>query len=387
MKLSIFKKRKVKYATAIATCIAIANISLITVNANAPKVSNNSNSVIDKFVNTAANEIGQGRDENNITKYGQWYEDNIDNTDRFAPAPWCAMFISWCANEAGLSEDVIGYYAECSYWKNGFYVKNDLWHDAEGYTPKKGDLLFFDNHYEDGVADHNGIVEDVTDNEVIVIEGNYNDKVARVTYTLNDNKILGYGTPNYTKSKTTSGTRQHIQNPNQTITVTEVCNNQPQQQTTGSQQPVSSSTGAQKMLDVARAEIGTGESGEWTKYGQWYQDNIDGSWNFATAEWCAMFVSWCANEAGFSDIIIPYASCYAGEANFANMGGWHPQGSGYVPKPGDIIFFTGGSHTGIVEKVENGVIYTIEGNYLETVARGSHNLNAGNISGFGSPRY
>ena len=152
MKLSILKKRKVKYATAIATFIAIASISLITVNANDSKVSNNSNSVIDKFVNTAANEIGQGRDENNITKYGQWYEDNIDNTDRFAPAPWCAMFISWCANEAGLSEDVIGYYAECSYWKNGFYVQNDLWHDAEGYTPKKGDLLFFDNHYEDGVA-------------------------------------------------------------------------------------------------------------------------------------------------------------------------------------------------------------------------------------------
>ena len=70
MKLSILKKRKVKYATAIATFIAIASISLITVNANDSKVSNNSNSVIDKFVNTAANEIGQGRDENNITKYG-----------------------------------------------------------------------------------------------------------------------------------------------------------------------------------------------------------------------------------------------------------------------------------------------------------------------------
>lgn len=146
---------------------------------------------------------------------------------------------------------------------------------------------------------------------------------------------------------------------------------------------------ARRMVDVAISQLGTKEGADgWTKYGQWYQDNIVGTQGFSTAGWCAMFVSWCANEAGIgSDIITPFASCYVGESDAESKGVWHDSSSGYVPKEGDIIFFINGSHAGIVESCSEGVVYTIEGNYSNSVSRASHHLGANDISGYASPSY
>nr|WP_314272525.1 CHAP domain-containing protein [uncultured Kingella sp.] len=56
---------------------------------------------------------------------------------------------------------------------------------------------------------------------------------------------------------------------------------------------------------------------------------------------------------------------------FEGMGTWHSAGSGYIPQPGDAIFYNFKhknhpkrtvDHIGIVKRVENGIIYTIEGN-------------------------
>ena len=58
---------------------------------------------------------------------------------------------------------------------------------------------------------------------------------------------------------------------------------------------------------------------------------------------------------------------------------------------GDQIFFgsstSNSNHTGIVEKVENAKVYTIEGNASNQVARRSYALNASNIIGYGRPTY
>ncbi len=68
-------------------------------------------------------------------------------------------------------------------------------------------------------------------------------------------------------------------------------------------------------------------------------------------------------------IIPKYAGCVNGVAWFKERGSW--QDNSYEPRPGDIIFFDWddengqdglSDHTGIVEKVENGRVYTIEGN-------------------------
>lgn len=116
--------------------------------------------------------------------------------------------------------------------------------------------------------------------------------------------------------------------------------------------------------------------------------------------WCACFVSWCANECGYIDIgVIPkFAGCVNGVNWFKERGQW-ADGS-FEPAPGMIIFFDWDSpngesgpqdglsdHVGIVEKVENGRVYTIEGNTSDSCARRSYSVGYYEILGYGIPAY
>ncbi|MDD6482974.1 MAG: CHAP domain-containing protein [Clostridiales bacterium] len=97
--------------------------------------------------------------------------------------------------------------------------------------------------------------------------------------------------------------------------------------------------------------------GNYTKYGKWY--GLNGEY------WCAIFVSWCANECGFieSGIIPKSASCIDVWNWFAEKGLAHlSSDTSYEPKPGDLCLVGPGDHIGIVEKYENGTLWTIEGN-------------------------
>lgn len=135
---------------------------------------------------------------------------------------------------------------------------------------------------------------------------------------------------------------------------------------------------ASNLVKIASKEIGYKEGKkDKTKYGMWYglQNN----------PWCAMFVSWCANKAGISKNIIPmHSACLEGVKWFKKKGLWH--GRNYVPKPGDIIYFTK-SHVGIVESVTNGYVNTIEGNTSNMVARRHYKLKSPKILGYGVPKY
>lgn len=113
-------------------------------------------------------------------------------------------------------------------------------------------------------------------------------------------------------------------------------------------------------------------------------------------EWCACFVSWCANECGYIEagIIPKFAACASqGVPWFQERGLW--QDNSYEPRPGDIIFFDwddGGQdgssdHVGIVEKVENGRVYTIEGNSGDTCRQNSYPIGYYEIYGYGTPAY
>ena len=44
-------------------------------------------------------------------------------------------------------------------------------------------------------------------------------------------------------------------------------------------------------------------------------------------------------------------------------------------------------HTGIVEKVENGIVYTIEGNAKDSVKERHYNIGHYEIMGYGVPAY
>ncbi len=119
------------------------------------------------------------------TRYGAWY--GIPYGD------WCAMFISFCLHYAGIAQDDFPYDCGTRTWIVSL-SERDLYRNAEDYTPKPGDLIFYD--WEgDKLSDHVGIVYDVDEerNELTTIEGNQGDAVRKCDYSMNDGHILGYG--------------------------------------------------------------------------------------------------------------------------------------------------------------------------------------------------
>ncbi len=136
------------------------------------------------------------------------------------------------------------------------------------------------------------------------------------------------------------------------------------------------------IVEVARSQIGN-VGGE--LYWRWYGFN-------ERVEWCACFVSWCANQCGYIDAgtIPKFSGCQWGVSWFKQHGRWI--NNRITPTPGMIIFFDWdgngmSDHTGIVEKVENGRVYTIEGNTEDSCRERSYPLGDYEILGYGIPQY
>ena len=141
-----------------------------------------------------------------------------------------------------------------------------------------------------------------------------------------------------------------------------------------------------QIVTVALSQIGN-MGGE--PYWSWYGFN-------SRVEWCACFVSWCANECGYIDagVIPKYAGCVNGVQWFKDRGQWLDNSA--EPAPGMIIFFDWADesgqdglsdHTGIVQKVENGRVYTVEGNSSDSVRQNSYPVGYYEILGYGAPAY
>ena len=139
---------------------------------------------VDRLIKMAESQLGYVEGPDNDTKYGDWY--GIPN------GAWCAMFVSWCAYQVGISTDVIVKYASCSAGRKWFEDNNRFGY-KEDYTPKAGDIIFF---LSDG-ASHTGIVINCDGNKVYTIEGNTANMCAKRSYDLNWHTITGYGIPNY----------------------------------------------------------------------------------------------------------------------------------------------------------------------------------------------
>ena len=116
-----------------------------------------------------------------------------------------------------------------------------------------------------------------------------------------------------------------------------------------------------------------------------------------TDAWCATFVSAVSIKLGYTDIIPTECGCGEMVKLLQKIGEWVEDES-RTPNPGDILFYdwqddgkgnnTGWpDHVGIVEKVENGVITVIEGNYKDSVTRRTIAVNGKNIRGYGVPKY
>ena len=144
----------------------------------------------------------------------------------------------------------------------------------------------------------------------------------------------------------------------------------------------------QKIIDIAKSEIGTSENplgSSNVKYNTWYYGHAVSGANYP---WCAVFISWCANQAGISTNIIPKTASVSNlQTFFINQGLY--KNKGYNPNPGDIMIqkSNGASHTGIVIESNGATFSTIEGNTSNKVAKRSYSLNDNRLSGFGTPQY
>ncbi len=140
--------------------------------------------------------------------------------------------------------------------------------------------------------------------------------------------------------------------------------------------------GSEGMVEVARGQLGqVGGEPYWSWYG--FPSRV---------EWCAIFVSWVADQNGFiSEGRFPkFAGCSAGESWFRTESAW--QNGGYQPSPGEVIFFDWNGdafpdHVAIVESSDGNTVYTIEGNWADSVHTDSYPINSPYIYGYGTPNY
>lgn len=139
------------------------------------------------------------------------------------------------------------------------------------------------------------------------------------------------------------------------------------------------------IVKVAQEQLGNvGGQPYWSWYG--FSSRV---------EWCACFVSWCANECEYieNNLIPKYSVCDTGVNWFKTKGEWLDGTE--EPQEGMIIFFDWASdgldgnsdHTGIVGKVESGRVYTIEGNSSDACQENSYPIGYYEILGYGAPAY
>ena len=133
------------------------------------------------------------------------------------------------------------------------------------------------------------------------------------------------------------------------------------------------------IVDVALSQVGNvGGEPYWSWYG--FTNHV---------EWCACFVSWCADQCGYLDsgAYPKFSGCVFGMQWFQQRSLWLD--SSTEPAPGMLIFFDWATqdgvpdHVGIVEKVDSGMVYTVEGNSRDMCRQKQYTLGSGVILGYG----
>lgn len=131
----------------------------------------------DDIVNIAKSQLGvqeRSSGSDNVI-YNDWYYGHSVNNYDIAgyvygvsnpTYPWCAAFVSWCAEQAGVSKSVIPKDARTNYlWNN---IDGEQYLRTSGYTPHHGDIIFFGTN----ARDHIGIVDYTDGNTIYYIDGN-----------------------------------------------------------------------------------------------------------------------------------------------------------------------------------------------------------------------
>lgn len=133
-----------------------------------------------ELVNVALKEKGTKESGTNNVKYNTWYHGREVSGEDY---PWCAVFVSWCANQLGIPTTIIpktasaGAFAAHAKKGNGtVYTKG---------TPQAGDL-FLSGYDNNSWAKHVGIVVSCDGSSITTIEGNSSDMVLSRTLNISD---------------------------------------------------------------------------------------------------------------------------------------------------------------------------------------------------------
>ena len=171
---------------------------------------------VTQLLEIAGNEVGYKEGAHGYSKYGEYWGDGY--------AQWCAEYLCWCVDQVDkthgtqLLKNVYPLYSgqntgmrwfikegrwvarngNLDEWGYQWFKGEDEFITAGEYIPQPGDWVFF-SWTSDGNTSHVAMVEYAVQNKdgsvtIHCLEGNNPDRVARVTYSTADKKILGYGT-------------------------------------------------------------------------------------------------------------------------------------------------------------------------------------------------
>lgn len=294
-------------------------------------------------------------------------------------APWGAYFISWCARRAEVPMEMIPDASEPT--PEAFEWTLTLVNTTP-LSLTSGDILFFDFD-QNGVSDAMGVTVYTAGQTAVIVAGDVNGQYLPMCNP-SDGELKS--NPHATSNTMVTGLKLDFDDPEQTKYVLGYHHTF---STNAMGQYGISSFGGMSMVDVVKRESVSGDINGGEKYWRW--------WGFTSRQpWCAIFMSWCADQCGFlsSGACPKFAAVGDGITWFKSKDEWKERG--YTPTPGDYVFYDW-DHDGLPDHVEcvvaaQGATFTsIGGNTGESPGIiGQHqnrSINSPDVYGFGTPNY
>ena len=113
--MKTFKKIILCFLSVLLVFTAVLPVQVkadVTYSTEFPNTWNNTGKYIEDLIGVAMTQVGYYGNTRVGTKYGAWYGEN------YTYAQWCAMFVAWCANEAGIPTSVIMKTAKANNFRN-----------------------------------------------------------------------------------------------------------------------------------------------------------------------------------------------------------------------------------------------------------------------------
>lgn len=201
LKKPIMKFFAVVMAVSLIICSSVT-VSAASYSTSHPNTWVNTGNQVEDLIGVAMTQVGYwGTEYGTGTKYGAWYGMTYE--------AWCGMFVSWCANQAGIPQSVIKPSARAN-----AFAYTGTYHYKDGYTPKRGDLVlynpndgygyYFPSKNDAGIyvkSQHVAIVcsYNAQNGTIQIVHGNAtDDKVCYDTVSVSSNCIQAFVTPPYT---------------------------------------------------------------------------------------------------------------------------------------------------------------------------------------------